>query len=460
MALNFNLMNTDLPGQIAGSFQQGYQGAQDRANVLAQRQQQRQVADMEMQNALRARQDIEAERAAYGSTDPMEVANRLRGAGLGKQAFDFESTLAKNQAERQKQKLEQAKTTADLFKKTASGVMSNPSQYRSVIEQFGKLTGTDVTNDLNEFDQIYATQGAEGVRKRAAAYALDADKLLPQVKTVDLGGVSRQLVIDPLTGEPVSSTDIKKTMAPGEAERINLERRRVQLQETNTNQIDRVVTDESGATRFFNKFGQEITPTGATGQPINIQGKGSKDKDATVSEQQAAYNLGRVLAAAGEVAKIAKEDPGALQPGVMEALPSSVGMSGTANLARNANRQIVDGAQRDALDALLVLATGAAYNKEQLEGQTRAYIPSFTDKAETIKAKQQRMANLIQSAKVRAGKAWTPEMETASQVLINPTAAPETLAKPTAKSITVPPLSSGAPLAPNIDALVKKYENK
>ena len=193
---------------------------------------------------------------------------------------------------------------------------------------------------------------------------------------------------------------------------------------------------------------------------IGSSGKDGKDKDATVSEQQAAYNLGRVLAAAGEVAKIAKEDPGALQPGVMEALPSSVGMSGTANLARNANRQIVDGAQRDALDALLVLATGAAYNKEQLEGQTRAYIPSFTDKAETIKAKQQRMANLIQSAKVRAGKAWTPEMETASQVLINPTAAPKILAKPTAKSITVPPLSSGAPLAPNIDALVKKYENK
>ena len=286
MALNFNLMNTDLPGQIAGSFQQGYQGAQDRANVLAQRQQQRQVADMEMQNALRARQDIEAERAAYGSTDPMEVANRLRGAGLGKQAFDFESTLAKNQAERQKQKLEQAKTTADLFKKTASGVMSNPSQYRSVIEQFGKLTGTDVTNDLNEFDQIYATQGAEGVRKRAAAYALDADKLLPQVKTVDLGGVSRQLVINPLTGEPVSSTDIKKTMAPGEAERINLERRRVQLQETNTNQIDRVVTDESGATRFFNKFGQEITPTGATGQPSAIQGKPSATFEKTRAQKQ------------------------------------------------------------------------------------------------------------------------------------------------------------------------------
>ncbi len=83
MALDFSLLNTNLPEQIAGSFQQGYQGAQDRANVLAQRQQQRQTTDIELKNALRAQQDIEARRAAFGATNPMEVANRLRGAGLG-----------------------------------------------------------------------------------------------------------------------------------------------------------------------------------------------------------------------------------------------------------------------------------------------------------------------------------------------------------------------------------------
>lgn len=39
MALNFNLLNPDAPAQIAGSFQRGYEGAQDRNYVLAQRQQ-------------------------------------------------------------------------------------------------------------------------------------------------------------------------------------------------------------------------------------------------------------------------------------------------------------------------------------------------------------------------------------------------------------------------------------
>jgi hypothetical protein len=77
----------------------------------------------------------------------------------------------------------------------------------------------------------------------------------------------------------------------------------------------------------------------------------------------------------------------------------------------------VQGAQRDALDALLYLATGAAYNKEQLQGQMDAYIPAFTDTAEAVAAKKTRMTALIKSAKTRAGKAWTPEMDTAMDAL-------------------------------------------
>ena len=171
---------------------------------------------------------------------------------------------------------------------------------------------------------------------------------------------------------------------------------------------------------------------GAPGPAMPSQGRpavdggvpltGKKPPSATaektaVSEQQAAYNIGRVLTAAGQINEIGKKDPDSAKPGPTEALASSIGMSGTANLARNANRQIVQGAQRDALDALLYLATGAAYNKEQLQGQMDAYIPAFTDKSEAVAAKKARMANLIQSAKVRAGKAWTPEMDKAMTAL-------------------------------------------
>lgn len=173
----------------------------------------------------------------------------------------------------------------------------------------------------------------------------------------------------------------------------------------------------------------------APGTPL----KGKANKDLAVSEQQASYNLGRILDAAKEINAALKKDPNALKPGMGEASAASVGLSGTANVARSAQRQIVYGAQRDALDAMLYLATGAAYNKEQLEGQMAAYVPAFTDKPDAVEAKRVRMLGLIQNAKVRAGKAWTPEMDAASQALLLPVASS---AKPAGGN--KPPAAPGA----------------
>jgi hypothetical protein len=156
----------------------------------------------------------------------------------------------------------------------------------------------------------------------------------------------------------------------------------------------------------------------APGSPV----KGApKNKDISVSEQQASYNIARVLNAADEIGKITKKDPKALAPGAIEAAFKSSGLEGAANVARSTNRQIVNGAQRDALDALLYLATGAAYNKEQLQGAFEAYIPSYTDDTGTREAKQARMTSLIQDAKIRAGKAWTPKMDAAMTSLTGST---------------------------------------
>jgi hypothetical protein len=161
--------------------------------------------------------------------------------------------------------------------------------------------------------------------------------------------------------------------------------------------------------------GAAAAPAAAPGAPL--KGKG---KELAVSEQQASYNLGRILDAAKTINEAIKKEPGALKPGVMEAAPASVGLSGTANVARSAQRQIVYGAQRDALDAMLYLSTGAAYNREQLDSQMAAYIPAFTDKADQVEEKRTRMLRLIDNAKVRAGRAWTPAMDAAVKSLMQP----------------------------------------
>jgi len=159
---------------------------------------------------------------------------------------------------------------------------------------------------------------------------------------------------------------------------------------------------------------------GAVTSGTPLKGKG---KELAVTEQQASYNVGRILDAAKEINAVVQKDPDAFKPGALEAVSSSMGAAGAANAARNAQRQIVYGAQRDALDAMLYLATGAAYNREQLEGQMAAYMPAYTDKPEAVDAKRARMLGLIQNAKVRAGKAWTPELEKSLSVLMQPSSA-------------------------------------
>lgn len=133
-------------------------------------------------------------------------------------------------------------------------------------------------------------------------------------------------------------------------------------------------------------------------------------------EQKTAYNTNRILQSARQISNIVKKNAGAEAPGFIEALVSSLPLIDAAtNVVRGADRQVVASAQVDIIDSLLFLATGAAYNKEQLAGQREAYLPLWSDTQQNISAKRDRLIGLIEGAKIRAGGAFTPEMERALQ---------------------------------------------
>jgi hypothetical protein len=69
-------------------------------------------------------------------------------------------------------------------------------------------------------------------------------------------------------------------------------------------EIDKVVTDESGKTRFFTKTGQEITPTSATGESTAIQGKPSATFEKTrAQKQQLTKNIDSTINELSEITK-------------------------------------------------------------------------------------------------------------------------------------------------------------
>lgn len=126
--------------------------------------------------------------------------------------------------------------------------------------------------------------------------------------------------------------------------------------------------------------------------------------DTTESEKTAGFLATRVAGGLKELQRITSQNKDAAKPTFgVEAVRSIFGDT-AANYLTDADRQQVVAAQRDILDAALTLGTGAAYTAEQLEGYRQAYFPQLGDDDATIKGKQQRLQQLLESAKVKAGR--------------------------------------------------------
>ena len=132
---------------------------------------------------------------------------------------------------------------------------------------------------------------------------------------------------------------------------------------------------------------------------------------ATEGERKAATLLQRLNFSLEQMQSAIKESPSAASPNMTAEVLRKLPLIGepAANIANPAERQRVESAQLDILDAALTLGTGAAYTKEQLEGYRRAYFPQVGDTPAAIKDKAARLENVIQAAKIAAGRAAPKE---------------------------------------------------
>jgi hypothetical protein len=110
----------------------------------------------------------------------------------------------------------------------------------------------------------------------------------------------------------------------------------------------------------------------------------------------------------GEAAVEARAD--AVKPGLATIFGGTSNWFG--NMLTGSDRQRVENAQLDILDAALTLGTGAAYTKEQLEGYRRSYFPQINDSDEAIADKKARLDLALEAAKVGAGTA-APQIDAA-----------------------------------------------
>ena len=450
-AIALGVRGIDLPDPLAQYGKvMAIQSAQQQ-NALAQRQMQQAEREQEATNALN-RAYAEAYNPKTGDVDINRLRQSMATGGFGSKIPSVEKSIyegreARTKSEESSTKLLDAKLKQSRqFLETLDPNDPNAAQAYIAWHEGNHadpvigaaLAARGVTADQARASIAQALQTPGGLARLINQSKLGVEKFMelnkPQLSTTDIGGQVVSRTFEPVTGQLTTIGTERKTMAPGEAERIRiaagqlaLSQQRLAWEKENPGYELQQTAD--GNIVGINKRTLQAVPVTLGNTPGEAAPSGQllkgapKSKDIAVSEQQAAYNISRVLNAAQEIAKVAEKDPSALAPGATEAAASSVGLSGTANLARSTNRQIVNGAQRDALDAILYLATGAAYNKEQLKGAIEAYMPAYTDSAEYREVKRKRMAKLIESAKVRAGKAWTPDLENALQSLTEPLSA-------------------------------------
>jgi len=130
---------------------------------------------------------------------------------------------------------------------------------------------------------------------------------------------------------------------------------------------------------------------------VNMPGEG---------ERKAATLASRLNFSVGQMNEAIGLDPNAAMPNTAAEIARFVSRTDfLPNKLNSAQRQVVEAAQEDVLDAALTLGTGAAYSREQLAGYKKSYFPQVGDEPETVKTKQARLMNLLKSAEVASGRA-------------------------------------------------------
>jgi hypothetical protein len=123
-------------------------------------------------------------------------------------------------------------------------------------------------------------------------------------------------------------------------------------------------------------------------------------------ERKAAVLASRLNFSVGQMNQAIGLDPKAAMPNTTAEIARFVSRTDfLPNKLTTEQRQIVEAAQEDILDAALTLGTGAAYTREQLAGYKKSYFPQLEDKPAQIKTKQERLNNLLKSAEVASGRA-------------------------------------------------------
>ena len=334
--------------------------------------------------------------------------------------------LAEDQMSRKRQ--------ADIEKIISTGVRPAvagvPSQ---MVEEDGRFLGDTPAIaarpagfDIQAIAPQLMAQGPEG--RKAFSDLLAAQKTL-MGDTFSLAEGAKQFQRDPITGEvrEVAAGAPKREAVPADIQSYNLAKEQgfagsfVDFKNALTAPPSDIqgfnLAKQQGFTGNFVQYQNAIRPPSST--TINMPSEG---------ERKSAVLSNRLNFSVGQMNSAINADPSAAMPKTTSEVARFLTRSDfLPNVLNSQQRQVVEAAQMDVLDAALTLGTGAAYTIPQLESYRKSYFPQIGDSKETVQSKQDRLMNLLKSAEIASGRA-------AGQIS---SPMPKPVGTPAARNITV-----------------------
>lgn len=347
--------------------------------------QQNRLAQLQMQEYERARQEAEKARGVYAGFGSDTNANQqaLFQAGLGKEALTYGKSAAEAQKAQLEQQAAQFKLAHEKFiaQRNIIGGVKDQASYTQALKAAEAL-GFDVSNEPAQYNPEYVA--SLGDQARTQQERMEAE-LKQRGFDVTMRGqdITRQ-----------NSLDSNATARANNAATVGATIRGQNMTDARQRETNSVAKAPPG---------YRVTADGNL-EPIPGGPAANKADNATEGERKAATLLTRLDGSLQQLNTAVQSNRGAEKPGL---LPSLVGKASTiaANSITGPERQRVEAAQLDILDAALTLGTGAAYTKEQLEGYRRSYFPQIGDDQSTVRDKQARLDNVVSAARIAAGRA-------------------------------------------------------
>jgi hypothetical protein len=254
----------------------------------------------------------------------------------------------------------------------------DPLKAKSYMDLAGQLEPQEKFSTTPQFGRSADGTPISYVLSESGGMKLLGVQQSPDFNYQDMGGYVS--VRDKRTNKEVER--IPKSMSPSES--ANYQRGSYSVQDTDQGKMYVPTTPGKPAIPVAGPSGAPLKSAAGSGQP-------------TQDELQTATLLARVSIAEQQIGEATQANQGAAAPGFFNPI--------TPRVLQSEGRKQVEDAQDEFLDAALTLSTGAAYTKEQFDAARRTYFPTINDDAQTIKDKANRRKNVIESARLRAGRA-------------------------------------------------------